>query len=351
MIKNNEILLEKKDVQKRKTLKALLIVIAFLITLAFVSICGFLKYLNHYINNPISTNEKSVDIVIISGEGVAEIVEDLEQNGLIKNKNLFLIYLKYKGIAAELRAGEYNFSPNQSPKEIIDVLTKGNIINRKITIPEGWTNLKIADYLDEQGIVEKTDFLEAVQKRYDYEFLKDIPEGVDLEGFLFPDTYEITDDIFADEIVKMMLDNFDKKLTSDMRNKIKNSEYSTYDIITLSSIVEREVANSEDRALVAGVFLNRLSIDMPLESCATIQYILNKSEKQFTYEETRTPSPYNTYLNRGLPIGPIGNPGIDSIKAVLDPTESDYLYFLSANGKTYFSKTLDEHNEKKLQYL
>ncbi len=350
MIEVNDFINRIKPNNKRFFRLFLIILFSSLFFL-LISIFSFLKYLNYYINTPIAKNENIVKIEIKSGESVREIATDLEENGLIKNKNIFLFYLKYEGVSSELKAGEYSFSYNQSPKEIIDTLMKGNDLNRKITIPEGWTNLKIAEYLDEQNVVDKEGFLSSVQEDYNYDFLRDLPEGIDLEGFLFPDTYEIDNNISADEIVKMMLDNFDRKLTDQIRTQINNSKYNIFEIVTLASIVEREVANDEDRALVAGVFLNRLSIDMPLESCATIQYILNKSEKQFTYEETRTPSPYNTYLNRGLPLGPIGNPGIDSIKAVLNPTESDYLYFLSANGKTYYSRTLDEHNEKKAIYL
>lgn len=302
-------------------------------------------------NTPISNVQSTVDMTIEKGEGVRVIVQELQDKGLIKHKNFLLLYLKYKGIAGELRAGDYNLSHDLSPIEIVEIITDGDVKNRKITIPEGWTNVKIAEYLDEQNVVSKEEFLNAAKASYNYDFLQGIPEGVDLEGFLFPDTYEISDDITASEIVCMMLDNFESKLSDEIRTQINNSGFTVYEVVTLASIVEREVATPDDRGMVAGVFLNRLDIDMPLESCATIQYILNKNEKQFTYEETRTSSPYNTYLNKGLPVGPIGNPGVDSIKAVLNPTESNYLYFLSANGKTYFSETLDEHNQKKAQYL
>jgi len=133
--------------------------------------------------------------------------------------------------------------------------------------------------------------------------------------------------------------------------KIKIHDMSFYEVITLASIVEREVADPDDRKKVASVFLNRLSINMALESCATIQYITKENKTQFTYEETRIPSAYNTYINRGLPPGPIGNPSIDSVLAVIEPAETDYLYFLSADGETYFSYTLDEHERKKSLYL
>jgi UPF0755 protein len=177
------------------------------------------------------------------------------------------------------------------------------------------------------------------------------PGNVDLEGFLYPDTYIFEKNVTADEVVEKMLQNFDKKLTAGIKARAKNSELSLYEVITLASIVEREVAKPEDRKLVGSVFLNRLEIGMALESCATIQYITGENKKQFTYAETRVASPYNTYINRGLPPGPIGNPSIDSILAVIEPQDSNYLYFLSADGTTYFSRTLDEHETKKAKYL
>jgi UPF0755 protein len=235
--------------------------------------------------------------------------------------------------------------------QMADFLTNGKVVENKVTFPEGWTLVKMGERLEANGIVTKEEFLKAAQKKYDYDFLEGKPSNVDLEGFLYPDTYIFEKNITPDGVVQKMLNNFDKRLTSEIRLKAEKSEMSIYEIITLASIVEREVAKPDDRKLVASVFLNRLEIKMALESCATIQYITGENKKQFTYAETRISSPYNTYTNRGLPPGPIGSPSIDSIVAVLEPQESDYLYFLSADGTTYFSKTFGEHEAKKAKYL
>jgi len=251
----------------------------------------------------------------------------------------------------KLQAGDYEIPRNLNMIQMVEFLTTGKVTVNKVTFPEGWTLVKMGERLEANNIVTKNDFLTAAKKNYDYDFLDGKPANVDLEGFLYPDTYIFGKNDTADEVVQKMLTNFDKKLTSDIKEKADKSDLSLYEVITLASIVEREVAKPDDRKLVASVFLNRLEIGMALESCATIQYITGENKKQFTYAETRVVSPYNTYINKDLPPGPIGNPSIDSILAVLEPEESSYLYFLSADGVTYFSRTLDEHETKKAKYL
>ena len=295
--------------------------------------------------------QKTTAFTIDKGEDVRLVVKNLSDANIINNDWPFLLYLKFKGLSSQLIAGEYQIGPKTTPMEVADILTNGRVASLKITIPEGWSNQQIADYLDKKNIVTKEDFLAATKKNYDYEFLKDKPSGTSLEGYLFPDTYQISYNAKSEDIINQMLKNFDKRVTPQIRSEIKASDESLFDVLTLASVVEREVSKPEDRKVVAGIFLLRLKEGMALESCATIQYILGVNKMQFTYEETRTESPYNTYLNKGLPVGPISNPGIDSINAVLYPQITDYLFFLSADGITYYSKTLDEHEAKKNQYL
>jgi len=262
-----------------------------------------------------------------------------------------MVYLKLSGLSSSIQAGDYKLSGTMTPLTIADILTKGKVASKKITIPEGWTIDDIGNYLQQQGVATKADFNAATEKNYSYGFLADKLAGQGLEGYLFPDTYQISATANAEDIVKIMLDNFDSKLTPSLRAAISGSGRNIYQTVTLASIVEREVSKPEDRKVVAGVFINRLNIDMALESCATVQYILKTDDKRLTYEQTRVDSPYNTYLYKGLPVGPIGNPGIDSIQAVLYPQNTDYLYFFSAAGTTYYSKTLDEHEAKIAKYL
>lgn len=318
--------------------------------LIFVFSLGF--WIKDTVKSPNSGSTEKKSISIISGQGLEEIANNLEKAGLVKNSFVFGLYLKYKGMAGKVMAGEYQIPQNLTMIELTQLITEGKIVTNRITIPEGWTIDQIGDYLEKNTVIKKTDFLAAARKKYDYEFLTDRPEGADLEGYLYPDTYILSSKPDADEVVEKMLNNFDLKLTADLRTKVKSSNLTSYEVVTLASIVEREVVSTKDRKIVAGIFLNRLNNDMPLESCATIQYILKENKKQFSYEETRTSSPYNTYVNTGLPSGPIDNPSIDSIEAVLAPEKTNYFYFLTGNdGQTYFSVTLDEHNEKKASYL
>lgn len=198
----------------------------------------------------------------------------------------------------------------------------------EITIPEGWTTKQIDDYLFEKKILAKDEFLTAAKNK---------------EGYLFPDTYFLGEKPTADEIIKKMEDNFQQKTAGLNLTK---------DDLILASIVEKEVTTDEDRKTAAGVFRNRLKNNMFLESCATINYVLGGNKKILSRDDLLTVSPYNTYLHKGLPPAPIGNPGLAAIKAALNPAATDYFYFLTGNdGKTYFAKTKAEQDANKQKYL
>lgn len=340
-----------KTLEERKKFNKKLIIFGIVLGAICLVLSVFVSYAQSMVTSPNSDDSSTVHFVIESGEGSGDIATNLREVELLKSRFIFILYLNYIQAGDSLQAGEYDIPRNLNMVELANYISHGKTAENKLTFPEGWTLEKMADRLAANNIVPKANFLAAAKKNYDYDFLVGKPAGVDLEGFLYPDTYIFDKDVTADEVVQKMLTNFDKKLTPEIRAKVDGSGLSLYEVITLASIVEREVAKADDRKLVASVFLNRLDIDMALESCATIQYITGDSKKQFTYEETRVPSPYNTYINKGLPPGPIGNPSIDSIQAVLEPEESNYLYFLSADGTTYFSRTFEEHEAKKAKYL
>lgn len=339
------------QIKKRRLKKPLFVFLGFIFAVVIFLIIG-LFWVNSVIASPNSNSEEKKLVKIEEGQGTQEIAKNLEGAGVIKSDFIFVLYLKYQKMAAGIQAGEYEIPQNLTMIQLAEMITKGKTASTKITIPEGWTIKQIAEYLEKNKVVSKDDFLAEIKKKFDYNFLADKPADANLEGFLYPETYLLSVKPNSEEIVNKMLEEFGKKLTPALRDKIKASNMSTYEVVTLASVVEREVANVDDRKTVAGIFLNRLNAGLPLESCATIQYILGENKKQFTYEETRTPSPYNTYINPGLPKGPIGNPSVESIEAVLFAQKTDYNYFLTGNdGKTYFSVTLDEHNEKKAKYL
>jgi len=340
--------MNKKFVQKHKKL---IIISAAAIAVMLILIASVLAYYVYFINTPGGKSTSEVTFVVNKGDGVRKVSADLAESNIISTDFTFMVYLKLSGLSSSIQAGDYKLTGNMSPKTIADILTKGKVSSKKMTIPEGWTIDDIGTYLEKEKIATKADFDTATKKSYGNDFLSDKPAGQDLEGYLFPDTYQISATATADDIVKLMLANFGDKLAPEIRAAIKGSGMSAYEVITLASVVEREVAKPEDRKVVAGIFENRLNVGMALESCATIQYILKSNEERFSYEQTRVESPYNTYLYPGLPVGPIGNPGIDSINAVLFPEKSSYLYFFSSDGTTYYSKTLDEHEEKIAKYL
>ena len=180
-----------------------------------------------------------------------------------------------------------------------------------------------------------------------------LPDNADLEGFLFPDTYRIDKAAAAADIIKKMLDNFQRKLTPAMLEEIKRQNKSVYEIIALASLVEKEVRTADDMKIVSGIFWQRIKNRQGLESCATLAYILGVNKAQYSVADTKIDSPYNTYKYRGLPPGPIANPGLNAITAAIYPEETDYNYFLSdpATGQTIFSRTLGEHNLNKAKYL
>lgn len=342
---------KEKTLSERKKLNKKLIVIGVTITIICLVLLAMAAYARKVIGTPNSDDLAAVHITVEQGEGSADIATKLSDANLLKNRFIFIAYLNIISAGDKLQAGEYDIPKNLTMIQLAEFLTTGKVTVSKVTFPEGWTLAKMGERLEANNIVSKDDFLAAAKKDYEYDFLVGKPDNIDLEGFLYPDTYIFEKNVTADGVVQKMLQNFDKKLTSEIRSKAENSDLSLYEVITLASIVEREVAKPDDRKLVSSVFLNRLEIGMALQSCTTIQYITGENKKQFTYAETRVPSPYNTYINRGLPPGPIGNPSIDSILAVLEPRDSNYLYFLSADGTTYFSRTLDEHETKKAKYL
>ncbi|MEK9129791.1 MAG: endolytic transglycosylase MltG [Patescibacteria group bacterium] len=333
---------------------------------------------NYYyqISTPSQKNTEKKIFIIKQGEGVNKISQNLKDENLIRSMWNFEVYVWQKKLGKKMQAGEYFLSPDMNIKEITQILVLGKIIpNQKtIKIIEGWDYIEITEYLKNKINISEEDFWSItydLQWKNKYSFLEDNPLVnnslismetprferypfviIPLEGYFFPDTYQIYKNANAEDFIKKMLDNFDKKLTNKMREDIKKQGKTIFEIITLASIIEKEVPKEEDRKIVAGIFYKRLEMGMRLESCATINFILGDNKKQLSFEDTRIESPYNTYLNKGLPPGPICNPGLSAIQAAIYPQQTDYLFFLSKpNSETVFSKTFKEHNQNKKKWL
>jgi len=276
-------------------------------------------------------------IRIEKGWSSTEVSEKLKSEHLINNKWLFIFYTWIKGHNNHLQAGEYLLNTKMTIPKISQILVQGQTNPNwvKITIPEGWTNKQIEERLIGVGVLKQGDKLPG-----------------DQEGFLFPDTYYFYKDSTVEQVIEKMRDNFDNKITDEMEESLVLQKRNVYDILIMASILEKEVVSDEDRAIVSGIFWKRIKNNYPLESCATIAYILGTEKKQYSYEDTRVKSPYNTYINSGLPPTPINNPGLSAIKAAIYPKQTDYNFFLSApDGKTIYAKTLEEHNRNKAKYL
>jgi UPF0755 protein len=296
---------------------------------------------------------------IKKGEGVREISNNLEKQGFIKDKNFFELYIFLNDYIGGLKAGEYLISPAMNVKEIASKFYFGEVAREKITIIEGWNIKNIADYLEEESFFSNEEFISFVsslEKHSNllnkFSILKNKPKELSLEGYLFPDTYYVDKSIGLQEIVEIMIRNLDNKITVDMKDEIGKQGKSFFEIMVMASLIEKEVRVMEDKKIVSGILWKRMQIGMPLQVDATIAYITGKRTTRISTEETKIDSPYNTYKYRGLPIGPICNPGFESIFASLYYEDSDYLYYLSTpEGETIFSKTLEEHNIAKFKYL
>lgn len=323
-----------------KVLRYILIVIAILLVIAG----GFV----FAITRPAaSTGNDTIYLKIEKGMGANEIADRLYEKGLIQNPTAFLIWSKITRLDCKLEAGEYLIRTDMSMFEVASSLNgHGAVISNRITIPEGYTIRQIADLLEKHG-KNGDEFKRLAQDYEPYDYMKptsDSARRYSAEGFIYPDTYEFAPEATEQEILAMLVKHFDEKLTPEIREEIEASGRTIGEVVILASIVEREAKFDEERPVIARVFLNRMKNDMPLQSCATVQYLLDKVRPILTVEDTQISSPYNTYLHLGLPPGPIGCIGDKSLDAVLHPDDNDYLYFVAdKEGHHHFGKTYTDH--------
>lgn len=315
-----------------------------------------------YFPHPSYPKDKSVQIE--PGLGSRKIADLLKKERIIRSKWAFIIYVSLKGAASGLKPGLYEFGQEAIPV-IVQKLVRGGTNEITITIPEGWGIKDIAEYLEKEKIARKAEFLQLVgfmevKPKHQgqtlminkLDFLKDKPAGLSLEGYLFPDTYRIFKGAEAEDVIVKMLENFEKKLTPDLRTEIARQDKTIFEIIVMASLIEKEVSSDKDRVLVSEILWKRLKLGIGLQVDATIIYLTGKKSTKISKAETEIDSSYNTYKYRGLPPGPIANPGLSAIRAAIYPKDSPYLYYLSApDGRTIFSKTLEEHNQAKIKYL
>ncbi len=311
-----------------------------------------------YLARPDSGAERS--FVVEEGDSANRIARKLDEEGLITSPFFFKLYARASGVQNDFKPGTFALAPGMSFSAIVDALTRAESDEVQITIPEGFTLKQIGERVraalphvteEEWGVavgasspVLANSFFLAQTK----------PAGVDLEGYLFPDTYRFFADATAVDVVTTMVEAMESKLTAAFASAGEEFVMSgrVHEVLTLASIVEREVRGAEDMKYVADIFLSRLEIGMPLQADSTISYYLGKTSAELTTEDLRTDEPFNTYTRAGLPPGPIANPGMNAIDAVLHPIENPYLYFLTtSDGTVIYASTFEEHVANKNRYL
>ncbi|OGD60942.1 hypothetical protein A3A71_03515 [Candidatus Berkelbacteria bacterium RIFCSPLOWO2_01_FULL_50_28] len=273
-----------------------------------------------------ATSTEGQTLTVVSGERSADIAKRLENVGLIKNSFAFYVYLKL--IGGKILPGTYELTSAESASDIANTLASGKFKVAKITIIEGWRVSQTEKYLVDEAKLSQMVGFAAKAGKY--------------EGYLFPDTYEVKVDITDDELIALMRDTFIER-TAGLRI--------TPETVILASIVEREALSDDDRPPIAGVYANRVKISMRLQADPTVQYAKGSWEALEYGDTESVESPYNTYLNDGLPPGPICSPGLKSLEAAAKPATHDYLYFFHAKGQTHFSKTYAEHQAKLAQFF
>lgn len=341
--------------RRKKKNPVITILLCILCVSLFVGIYFVGSIYIEYNNSAVGSGE-TVKVEIQQGEGTWDIAKALQEQGLIRHKIAFLLKVYKMEANSQLRYGTFELHENAGLENIIQELIQGGAQREEkmFTVPEGYTIEMIAKKLEAEQICTEAEFLRAVKKEYDYWFLESIPEDADvryrLQGFLFPDTYAIGEDTTAESIVNAMLTQFGNKYTKKMEKKAEKLGRTTFELITEASLIERETGIDKERKLIAGVIENRLESGMRLQIDPTFLYPITEGLydiERATYEHRDVESPYNTYKNSGLPVGPIACPGLASIEAALNPAEHNYFYYHTdekkGDGSHIFTETYEEH--------
>ncbi|MDQ3159275.1 MAG: endolytic transglycosylase MltG [bacterium] len=318
----------------------LLVVVTALVTIA--GIVFVVRWQYHEALKPVSHSQKLILVTVESGASAEDIAKQLQDQGLIKKAWAFEWFVRNQGYLSELKAGTYAFTPNDGVEAIVKTITTGEVATDLVTVIPGNRIDQVEAGLINAGFSPQSviEALKSEQYR-GHPALVDLPTGVSLEGYLFPESFQKTAETTAEEIIQKSLDEMASALSPRIRKGIANQGMNVHEGVTLASIIEQEVTDPGDKRLVAGVFYNRLAKGINLESDATAPYgaVLDGFEPSLIHD-----SAYNTYLNKGLPPGPISNVSLSSLEAVSNPASTDFLFFVSGDdGTTYFATTIEQH--------
>ena len=336
-------------------------IIITVIGIAVIIAAGVLLYIGGLGKALDSENTQTVNVTIPSGSGTIQIGQQLEENSIISSSDKFKLWSRIKGYDSQYKAGTYALSPSMDFQTIADIIVGGKVNTVNFTVPEGYTIYQTARVIADSGLGDYDTLVSLIEAAdFDYDFLDGAQNNKNkLEGYLFPNTYTIDEGMSEEQIIKVMLDEFEKQPLKAITDKKLSSQHnassgrSINEIITIASIIERECKVDEERKLVASVIYNRLEKGMPLQMCSTVQYVLGKQKEVLTYADTRIESPYNTYTNAGLPPGPICSPGLAAVQAALHPADTDYLYFVLSeklDGTSNFSSDYAQFERDKAAY-
>ena len=286
------------------------------------------------------------DLSFPAGSGIRKLASELKAGGVIRSSWHFILLTRLRGEAHHLKAGDYRFSDDMTPDIILKKIVSGDVDYRKFTLPEGYSIYQAAELLEQKGYFTKDEFL---GKCRDKALLSRLGlNEATAEGYLYPATYNLSRGGGEELLIEQMVEKFNKVYDSIQAV----SRFSRHEIVTLASIIEKEAISADEKPLISSVFHNRLRIGMPLQSDPTAVYGVRAFSGKVSKEDIQRNSPYNTYLNKGLPPGPIGNPGIDAVIAAMNPAKSDFLYFVARQDGTHqFSRNLADHNRAVVRYL
>ena len=315
-------------------------------TIAISVLSGMLIYYAIVLLWPQGNIDELAEIYISKGSTLIDVSAELYDKKVINNKSSFILAVKILGYEKDIPAGKFNIVNTSTNYSLINNLINSVNVSMKVTILEGWSIDEIAEKLHTSIKIDKKSFINASQNE---NLLKKWDVNSDsFEGYLFPNTYQFTEYETATEIINKMVSEYKKNITKKMRDRMSKMDLTENEVLTLASIIEGEAIYDSERPRISGVYHNRLNKGMRLQADPTIQYIINDSPRRLLNKDLKIKSPYNTYLNHGLPPGPINNPGIESIKAAIYPEEIDFLYFVAkGDGYHTFSKTEKEHNRAK----
>jgi UPF0755 protein len=332
-------------------------VILFIIAILFIIGTGL--YVRQALQ-PVPASSKPQIVLVAAGTSPQQIAQLLEREGLIRSAQVFTYYLKYKQQGSKFQAGEYEMLPGMTIEAIIEAMNKGLIVKEqgiKLTVPEGYTVRQIAEKVNQQFGIEPSFFMQKAQQYNGfsaaaYSQITDTSQLLSrLEGYLFPDTYEWKPDIKVEDMLDQMMLELDRKLSGlpdNWRQVLADRGQTFHQMLTIASLIEREAVVDEERPLISGIIQNRLNKKMELQIDATVQYLFDKPKDRLFEKDLQTESPYNTYLHKGLPPGPIASPSLASIQAAIFPESSAYLFYVTKKDGSkahYFAETFEQHQK------